>query len=407
VGYQEWLSEVQARFKSWTTFLETLGAFHIYETPWFRFLLAVLAFIILVSLGNRVMRLLRPLYAGQQDILRNAVQVTVLAVNAPAAQVVEGAWAAVTPRFGRTVRRECDRGTCLYGAQNAWAAASVLVTYVGLLLLLAGLAINGRWGWQQSGIRLLPGEPIFVGREASHRVQLLSTQDDSEVILDVGEDRRVALKPGVRIAEDGFRYQLTDQGGPLVQVSAWRDTGSKLTLYDYTVRPSAVESLQFAFSPGRPQDEQDRLFIVSDEKVVGRLKWLNGLDQGTGSGSRFHLWVFLEDGRTAVGETELVARDGPVTAKIGDITYSLQVTRYQVINVDHQPGLPALRISAGLISLGLLAALIPRSEIWLLISETAGRVTIRAGEQKAGLFQRFRDSRRDVLQELEGRFGRT
>ena len=220
VGYQEWLSEVQARFKSWTTFLETLGAFHIYETLWFRFLLAVLAFIILVSLGNGVMRLLRPLYAGQQDILSNAVQVTVLAVNAPVVQLVEGAWGAITLRFGRTVRRECDGGMCLYGAQNAWASVSVLVTYVGLLLLLAGLAINGRWGWQQSGIRLLPGEPIFVGREASYRVQLLSTQDGSQVILDVGEGQRIALKPGVRTAEDGFRYQLTDQGGPLVQVSA-------------------------------------------------------------------------------------------------------------------------------------------------------------------------------------------
>lgn len=401
VSYQEWLSVVQARFKSWTTPLDALGVFRIYETPWFLLLLGALAFTVLVSLSNRATRLIRPLHTGRQDLPRNTGQAAFVSDRITVPQAVGGAWAAIEARFERAMRRVWGDETCVYGSQNAWASAIVLLIYVGLLFLVSGLAINGRWGWQQSGIRLLPGQPVFVGREASHKIELLDTGNESEIILEVGEGQRITLRPQVRTAQDGSRYQLTDQGGPLVQLSAQRGRGEKLTLYDYAARPTASESLQFTFSPDNRQDEKDRFFIVSDEKVVGRLQWLSEVSHEAGSIPRFRLWVFLEDGRTAVGETELAVRDNYATATIGDVTYNLKVTRYQVINVDHQPGLWALYASAVLLTLGLMGTLVPRYEIWLLISEKAGQVTIQVGDRSAGLSRRLLQRRRDVLDDLQ------
>jgi hypothetical protein len=316
-GYQESLSEMQVQFKNWTPFLEAIGAFHIEDTLWFRLLLAGLAFTLLISLADQL-----------RDI---------------------------------HVHRE----------RASWTRAGAAATYLGLLFLVIGLAANARWGWQQDNVHIPPNEPVSTGPGGKHHIQLVSIRTEPTETLEIEVDgsRPLSIRWGARGRRGGYRYEWVSKGGPFVQVQAQGANGESLTLYNYEPRPRPVKTLQFAFDPQAPEHEADRLFIVADTKVVGRLVWLNK-NAVNGEKPRFYLWTFGEDRRAPLADQEFVAAEpagshDTLVAQIGDVTYVLDVTRYVIVQVAYQPGFWALWTGGGLLVAGVLTSLVPRRQTWL------------------------------------------
>jgi cytochrome c biogenesis protein ResB len=400
VGYQEWLSAIRAVFKDWTPFLQTLGIFSIYSTSWFRILLAVLAFHTLVSLGARIGLMLAPSPVRQHDAFYNVHGATVISGPWTSTRAVEELGNTMQILLGHVDRETDAEKQYLYASRGRWTAGSAVALHLGLLFLVGGLAVNGRWGWAQSGVQLLPSETVFVGPEASHKIRLEHTgSGPGTAVLQAGEQQHSFSVRGGRTYQRGFLYRLIDGGSPLVRVSARHNGGGKLTLYEYRTRPKPQESLQFAFPATSPEEDADRLFIVSDAKVVGRLAWSN---RGATSDEqpRFHLWVFREGGQALVGESEIVPQDDTTSVALGDITYDLDVSRYVVLDVEYRPGLWALCVGGLLLVVGLLGALVPRQRMWAVVSAEAETATIRIREQTAGLSGRFRRRRTKMLSEL-------
>ena len=58
--FERWLAERQVVYKNWTPLLTTIGAFYIRETIWFRALLTLLTFVLLVALGEQARILFGP-----------------------------------------------------------------------------------------------------------------------------------------------------------------------------------------------------------------------------------------------------------------------------------------------------------------------------------------------------------
>jgi cytochrome c biogenesis protein ResB len=386
-GYQEWLSTIQVDFRNWTPYLEAVGAFQIQDTLWFRLLMAALAFILLVSLGVQVSALLRAPPTRQPSAFYAATGATSFSSTSSREQVIEQV-EQVMHVLTRHVRREDDgETTYLNGGRRMWAAAGTTVAYLGLLVALAGLAINGRWGWRQSGIQVPPDEPVSVGPQGAHKIRLLDMRPvPAEADLQVGTNQRVSLQSGAPARLGGFSYQWTGDGGLWVQVRALRDSGETLTLYDYAVRPRPVESKRFFFPSAASSEEADRLFIVSEDKVVGQIRWLNSNAMTDGEKPHLYLWILSEDGHTLVGEQELgggtgiAAQDETFKVTIGDVTYVLDVSRYIIVDVAYLPGLWILGTGGILLVLGLLASLIPRQRIWALVAphQASTEVTLRA-----------------------------
>ena len=52
--YAQWLASVQGGYGGWFDFLDTMGLFDLYGSWWFRALLALLAFSLMISVAERV-----------------------------------------------------------------------------------------------------------------------------------------------------------------------------------------------------------------------------------------------------------------------------------------------------------------------------------------------------------------
>ena len=412
-SYQEWLSTIQVEFKNWTPYLEAIGAFQIQDAFWFRILMAALAFVLLVSLGAQVSSLLRSPSIRQPSEFYTAPDATSFHSASPREQVIEQVGQALNTLTRRHDREDDGDTTHMHGKQRMWAAAGTAVAYLGLLVALGGLAANGKWGWQQTGVQVSPNEPISVGPQGSHKVRLLDVRHvPARADLQIGQDQHLSLKQGASARAGEFRYQWTGKGGLWVQVRALRNTGESLTLYEYAVRPRPVETLYFFFPSAAPGEEAARLFIVSQDEVVGQLRWLNGDNVTDASDPHLHLWILSEDGRTLVGEQEiggdsgLAADIGTIEVSIGDVTYVLGVSPYIILDVAYQPGLWALGIGGILFIAGLLVNLIPHREIWALLAPDRAGTAIAVREQRWGLLRGRHKDTREALAQLRARLER-
>jgi hypothetical protein len=291
------------------------------------------------------------------------------------------------------------------------------VAYLGLLFWVGGLAVNAQWGWQESDVQLPPNESMggtasaLTGPEGSHSIRLVDVKVDPIETLQIEVDgsHRLSLRWGTLGRRGPFRYRWVSKGGPFVQVSARRASGESLTLYNYEPRPTPVETLRFAFSPQASQQEADRLFILSEDKVVGRLAWLNR-DGGNDDKPRFYLWTFGEDGRTPLGEqgfaeTQPGAPGNALVAQIGDVTYALDVTRYVVLDVVYQPGWWALGIGVLLAVAGLSVSSIPRRQIWAVVEPGASGAKVRLRDESWPLAGRHREQEDQVLAHWRAQLG--
>jgi len=198
------------------------------------------------------------------------------------------------------------------------------------------------------------------------------------------------IQLGVPTRYRGYRFVWVSRGGPSVRLSAFRvsEPEQPLTLYDYAVRPQEAKALQFSFGPGQ---DLDRQFILSEDKVVGWLRWdVEGEPAGEVT-PRFQLWLFGEDGQELGVETfEPIGSEQGTAVQhtiIGDVDYRLEVARHIVLDVAHQPGQPVLWLGAVVVALGGLGLAVPQTRIWAQISAMDDHVVFKMREQAQGLLK--------------------
>jgi len=380
--YKEWLSTIQVRYRNWTSLLEAIGVFEIRDMAWFRVLLALIALIALVSLGNQTGQLIQPLQIKQPASFYDAPDADTLTGTLSVVEATACVQRAIREAGLKTDRETDGDTTFLFGHRARWGAASAVLTQSATLLIAVGLAVNVGWGWEQQDVQLLPGSPVPLGPEGNLSVELQSSSVSLDEAL-VNLDGQQATVTGERsMCRSSLGCQLTDQSGPLIQVSAQRTDGTRLKVADYAVRPEPLDSLWFTFARAASPQDTDRLFIVPDERLVVRLKWLNQNEQQT---PRFQQWVFRQDGQELVGEELIEIQDGESRTEIDGITYSWHVSHYVTVEFDYRPG--RLTSGAGIVLLaaGLLGQLIPRRRIWSAVHSRNGHTTVSIRQQRGGL----------------------
>ena len=408
ISHDEWLSVVQVRFKDWTPFLDAAGAFHILEASWFRALLGLAAFMLLVWIGNVVGALFGHRQRSQPDEPRDGYSATAMVSVLPPQQVVDSVQQAMNTLFRRVSRQTSGNVVCLTGRYGGWAPVGSLVLHLGLLSLVCALAVNGRWGWQESALSILPGEPVLVGPRGAHQIELLGVaESEDKARLRDGTGRQFPLSRGDTVYWRGYRYGWAGDSGPVVEVTATDKSGQSLTLSDYSVQPLPAESLRFTFSlSGSPsQDESDHLFIVSEERMVARLKWLQPDPSGAQEPAQFHLWVFQGDGQTLIGDSPVAAGNETSSVLIGGVRFSLSFTRSIALSVSYQPGTWPLCIGSALAIVGLVSGLVPRRCMQAVIEPDRDVVSIRFSERIAGISWSYRRRRSETIARLRSQLG--
>jgi cytochrome c biogenesis protein ResB len=101
--YAQWLASAQGHYGSWFDFLDAMSLFDVYGSWWFRSLLALLAFSLIISTAERVASLwpsIRQVEVKQGDeSFADASKQAVFSVDRPVEQLVERLKAMMTRRL--------------------------------------------------------------------------------------------------------------------------------------------------------------------------------------------------------------------------------------------------------------------------------------------------------------------
>lgn len=346
--YAQWLTSMRGRYGSWFDFLDTMGLFDVYGSWWFRALLALLAFSLIISTVERAASLWRTMrQAGVEQgegSLAEASKQVVLSVDRPVEQWVERLRATLTRRLCR-VLVEREEGTAYLYAARFWVEAATLLSHVGLIVILAGVAITGRLGWREDAVTLSPGQNYEIGHgldavlrfekleldtypdgSPSYRTHLRIVEDDAEVEQAIEVNRPFTYR-GVSF------YQISH--GMAVAVKASDQGGQPLRLQPFAdgAGTAAVVNLPFW------GHQSERHFVVPDREIVFQLVFYQSLPDRGYDGPVFLVEAY-KDGQMESIYSGFVEKSGPL--KVGGVTYDLALGPYSALRIVRDPAIAVI-----------------------------------------------------------------
>jgi cytochrome c biogenesis protein len=356
--YAQWLASVQGRYGNGFDFLGTMGLFNIYGSWWFRALLTLLAFSLIISLAERVASLWpRVRQTGGQrddDAFADASRQAAFSVDQPVEQLVERLRAVLTRRLCR-ILVEREEGMVYLYADQLWVEVAALLGHIGLVMILAGAVVTNRLGWQEEAVTLGPGQSYQVGHglDAILRFDKLeldtypdgSPRDYRSCVQIVEGDAQVERVIGVNrpLTYRGVSfYQISH--GMAVAVKASDQDGQPLLLQPFTdgAGAAAVVSLPFW------GHQSERHFAVPDKDIVFQLVFYQSLpDRGYDSP------VFLVQAYRG-SEIEPIYSgfiEKSSALRVGGATYHLALDRYSVLRIVRDPAI-------AVVVLGLLLTIV-------------------------------------------------
>ncbi|TEU12243.1 MAG: hypothetical protein E3J21_21505 [Anaerolineales bacterium] len=383
--YAQWLASVQGRYGSWFDFLSTMGLFDVYGSWWFRALLALLAFGLIIGTAERVASLWRTMRQTEvqqgDDSFVDVSQQAVFSVDQPAEQLVERLKAVLTRRLCRTLV-EREEGMVYLYADQLWVEAAALLGHIGLIVILAGAVITNHLGWQEDAVTLSPGQSYKVGHglDAVLRFEKLELDTypdgsprDSRTFLQIIEnDTEVEQVIGVNrplTYRGASFYQISH--GMAVAVKAGGKDGQPLRLQSFAdgAKTAAVVSLPF----GGHQSE--RHFAVPDQNIVFQLVFYQSLPDHGYDGPVFLVQAYRGSEVEPI-YSGFIAKN--TSLKVGDATYHLALDQYSVLRIVRDPAI-------AIVVLGLLLTVIGHFvwlywspiRFWAAVSEKGAKATVQ------------------------------
>ena len=162
-----WLAETAASIGPLGSVLAGVGAFDLWNSFWFRAVLAALAFILLLRLGLAAGIMSRRLRAGDPASaaaeapfwpLQTSFKASGDEVGGEVAEdLASEGWYVVTAVHGSNTQVLAER--------SRWGVIAPVVVYAGLLILLAAFWLVKMVGWSEVNLTLVPGQPTPLSFE--------------------------------------------------------------------------------------------------------------------------------------------------------------------------------------------------------------------------------------------------
>ncbi len=347
--------------------MDAVGLFDVFNAPWFRVLLLVLAANVTVCTIDRlepVWRTLRRPLVRRSDYHFVAARSRRAFGPVPLEQV-----ASVLRARGYTVRAErAGETTYVHGDRNALARAGTLASHLALLILIVSGAVGALFGFRED----------------------LSIPDGGSLpVFPVGATNNVTVR------NEGFVATFRDDGTPadfysdLALVRNGREVARQRVRVNDPLRYADLSFHQASFGPAVDVEVRDAATgnVVLSE-AVRFFDTLEGVPVDVrpigGSGERLFLALPPRDrpflaAQVLKGEAPLgIGTFEPGESKrLGDYTLSFRgMTRYTVIRVVRNAGEPLLWTASALFLCGLLVTFYrPRSRVWLRLREDGAALT--------------------------------
>ena len=381
-GYAWWVENVASQeLGGAANILAPLGFFHMFRSVWFIAAAGLLMLNILVCTAVRI----RPLRLKTQ----------IAAVQRDDAFYGDGDAVSFGGRLNTlSEKTETALHTCRYSVRRAedaeaiWLAADkrrlspwgTLAVHLSLILLLAGVLLNGLLGFHYDAFTIAEGETMDVGYGTNLSVRLDAFADtywEDGMPMDYQSDVTVyhngeIVKSGIirvnhPLSVNGVRFH---QGyfGPAAGLAVTGENGE--SLYSGSV---ALTGSQTGGSLTRPKG----LAVLPDSRFsVILLGSAGSLDTSIGDDQ---IGVELYDGELNFIGWLLLTEDVP--AQLDGMTFTYQPLQYSGFTVSRESGAPLLWSAAALFLLGLaMLFYFPHQTLWIRlrqVSDSEVSVTVK------------------------------
>lgn len=208
---RDWLNQVRPKYGGWTNVLDGLGFFSMFQSIWYKGLVAILTASLLACTAHRipgVMRVVnRPHIKVGERFFDHAPQHERMAVRGEAAALTDTV-AGVFRKHGFRTLVEEDSVVHFYGDRYRISQFAGLVGHLSLVVIFAGVMAGSIWGFRDNNFTVAEGSTVAVPTSDGFAVKLVSFEDawytDTGAPADYASDL-VLLKDGTEVARQTVR----------------------------------------------------------------------------------------------------------------------------------------------------------------------------------------------------------
>jgi cytochrome c biogenesis protein len=362
-SYAQWLEGIRRRYGDWTGPLDRLGLLTVFQSLYFRGLLALLA-VNIAACTLRRWRLGHRLSDGVRDrvLPANAGKAPQAAVPAP--EAAERLRKSLARAHYRVTTDAAPGSVALFADKNRLSRFGTFFTHLSLVLILIGAVVGGIWGFEDPRFSVAEGSTRDVGLDTGLALRLDQFADEYHPDGTPKDFRAdvTLLKHGEPVKTQAIRGTPLRYDGVASPVVLWpgccddgRDRGRHLcsaTLHSLKRRGSPVFTLParditvHVIAP--PPGSSDRLIRAGEVRVE----------------------VYQQGVRAAPAQN--LAQGAP--AELAGLTFTFErETRFLGLKVVKHPGLNIVWVACAFMVAGLVMLFyLPRRRLWVLCSEEPG-----------------------------------
>ena len=376
-----WLTTSASHYGSWGSLLRTAGVFDIARAAWFRLLLTVLAFHLLLNAAESaqtaypVLTQRWPLLPSSSGALQRGKTSLPPPLGA-AADILQARLEARGAQVLRDAGSESETAASLYAYRARPGVLGALLWSIGALSILLGLFVSQARGWRTAELLLVPGVETPVGHEThlSLRLDRGALPGAGAQLLILDHQDRVTAQPfgPARPARLGTIFLHHTGDGPALVVEATDSRGRPVTVQSPAGGPSASDRSYLIFD--RPQAE--RHLTIPDLDLALRVVAQGSPTPGEPSGEMSFAVEGYEVGTALPVIEALVGGDG-ATLSVRDGQIVLAAEQYSVLQAAHTPGVPWLLAGGLLVLVGVTLPLVwPTLQVWAALTPSRRAVAV-------------------------------
>jgi cytochrome c biogenesis protein len=404
----DFLSMVRPRFGGWTTVMDALGLFNIFNSIVFKVLTTALVISLVACTVHRIPGAWRMATKPRVDVgpgfFEHAPQREQIVLHATSAEALERVQAVLKKRHYRTLVQ--DDGTVhMYADRNRFIAFASLAGHISLILILLGAIVGGTFGYRNSYFAIAEGNTQPTLTEDGLQLKLVDFTDSYYAATGAPMDyasQVVLLKGGQQVAAQTIRVNqpLSYNGATYYQ----RSFGPAVVVTVKDASGNVVYSQGLPLDRGAP-DGSDRAAGVVD-LPSGEILAITGTDGTTDT--------VIQPGQVQVAlyaSTSTAATDAKIfnqgkAQTLGAYTVTFdREEKYTVLSVSRDPGQYLIWLGAFLLFAGFtLVFMLPQRRIWARISSRGATSVLSVaslGRRDAALGTDFEDLITDIRTALQ------
>lgn len=380
-----WLNEVRPKFGGWTNVLDTLQVFQIFNSIYFRILVAALTISLIACSVHRIPGIWRTATKPRIDVgpqfFEHAPQREAIVVRRTAAEtqaIVEGVLRA--RRYRTQVMG--DDTVSLYGDRFRWIPIAGLVGHLSLVVILAGGIVGTIYGYRDAGFTIAEGQTRTVASEPGLSIELLDFTDKYDTVTGSPIDyasQIVVFKDGAEIDRHTVRVNDPYRYGATSIYQAFFGVAAIVTVKDAAGNTLLDEGVPLAWRTTADNRPVGSITVPGVNNVIWLVGTLGSGDKDIKPGQiQVELYTASEASQIAADVI-----DQGVATQFGDLTITFErESQFTGLNVARDPGVMLVWLGSALLFIGFVIRFtVPHKRVWarIISRPNGGAVLAMAG----------------------------